>query len=157
MALAGAATLLAACGSTTGKGGGAAGNSTLDTTDRQGVGTTLVDSAGKTVYFADQEAGGELKCVKDCLEFWFPVLADGGKAPTVNGVRDLGVLHRSDDGKEQLTYQGKPLYTFQLDKSAGDIKGNAFEDDFGGTHFVWHAATVGDHAPAPTNGGGGGY
>jgi len=67
-----------------------------------------------------------------------------------------GTLHRPDNGQVQLTYDGKPLYSFSLDTTAGDITGNDLEDDFGGTHFVWHAVTIDTATPSPspdTNGG----
>ena len=158
-ALLATATLLAACGTTND-----GGDTTTDvsstavavhTRGNPDLGTVLVDSAGKTLYFTDQEANGMIRCVHDCLKFWFP--AESTDA-TASGVPALDVLRRSDDARNQLTYHGKPLYTFQLDKAAGEAKGNGFEDDFGGTHFVWHAVTLGAPAPDPsTADGGGGY
>jgi hypothetical protein len=62
---------------------------------------------------------------------------------------------REDNSRNQLTYQGKPLYTFSMDKAAGDTKGNGLEDDFGGTHFVWRAVTIDGSQQQPPAGGGG--
>jgi predicted lipoprotein with Yx(FWY)xxD motif len=121
-----------------------------------GVGQTLVDSAGKTVYFADQETGGTIKCTASCLSFWMPV---AGSADAAKSMAGLGVVKRSDTGNDQLTYQGKPLYTFKLDTAAGQGKGNNVQDAFAGTTFTWHAATTTAAAPtqAPATGGGYGY
>jgi predicted lipoprotein with Yx(FWY)xxD motif len=57
-------------------------------------------------------------------------------------VPGLAVLRRSDTGKDQLTYQGKPLYTFKLDKAAGQHTGHNLTDDFAGVTFTWRAATT---------------
>lgn len=121
-----------------------------------GVGQTLVDAAGKTLYFADQEAGGTIKCTASCLGFWMPVAGSADAAKAMDG---LGVVKRTDTGNDQLTYQGKPLYTFSLDNGPGQGKGNNVQDAFAGTTFTWHAATTTAAAPtkAPSTTGGGGY
>lgn len=158
----GAAMLLAACGSGTTQQGGAGGDTSSITVsvhakDHPQLGKILVDASGKTLYFADQDSADKLRCVDDCLGFWSPVTTSDGAAPTVPGV-SLDVVHRPDNGKDQVTLGGKPLYTFKLDKASGDANGNNVEDDFGNTHFVWHAATVGDKGtPTPTPSGDGGY
>lgn len=151
VALGAAAAALVACGD-----GGSAGDEATEPADgvvrmqeHPELGGILVDASGKTLYFADQEADGDIRCVDECLSFWFPALSADGAAPSAPGVTDLDVLRRADSGESQLTYQGKPLYTFQQDGAAGDVKGNSLEDDFGGTHFVWHAVTVDDGGAAP--------
>lgn len=152
------AMVLAACGTSAGSGTTEnADNATVRTADHPDIGTILVDTSGKTLYFAEQEKDGSVKCVDDCLDIWIPAVSPDSGEPT--GVEGLGVMRRSDNSQQQLTYEGKPLYTFQLDKAAGDAKGNAVEDDFGGTHFVWRAATVGAAQQPDTGGGGyeGGY
>lgn len=142
-----AAALLAACGST----GEDAGNTGSQEDSQQS--NILADASGKTLYFTDQEEDGTIRCVDECLDFWIP--AGRQDAPRTD-VAELDVKQRTDTQQEQLTYEGKPLYTFTLDKAAGDTKGDGLEDDFGGTHFVWHAVTLGGgDAPAPDNGGSG--
>jgi predicted lipoprotein with Yx(FWY)xxD motif len=113
--------------------------------DVNGVGKTLVDSAGKTLYFAYQEADGAIKCTAGCLDFWFPVEGTDSTAKSMEG---LAVVTRSDTGKSQLTYQGKPLYTFKLDTGPGKHQGNNVTDEFNGTTFRWHAATTTAAAPS---------
>jgi hypothetical protein len=71
----------------------------------------------------------------------------------------LGTTQGSD-GSTQVTFGGKPLYTFAED-TPGQVTGNGFSDSFGGTHFVWTAATVsgssaGSAPPATTQGSSGG-
>jgi hypothetical protein len=70
----------------------------------------------------------------------------------------LGTIHRPDDGLTQLTYNGKPLYTFRLDQAAGQAHGNNFTDHFGSAAFTWHAVTAsGASAGAAQPGDTGGY
>lgn len=109
-----------------------------------GIGTVLVDRSGKTIYSPQQEADGMIRCTASCLGFWFPVTVTSARqAHAVKGLAGaLGTIHRSDNGRTQLTYSGEPLYTFRLDTSAGQAHGNDFKDSFGGTTFEWRAVTV---------------
>jgi predicted lipoprotein with Yx(FWY)xxD motif len=105
------------------------------------VGSALVDGAGKTLYFSDQEATGAIKCVGDCLGFWFPVPGDPTTASTA-AVPGLAVIHRPDNGMDQLTYHGKPLYTFKLDNGPAQHNGHNLDDSFGNAKFTWRAAST---------------
>jgi predicted lipoprotein with Yx(FWY)xxD motif len=145
---------LAACGGGDGGNGGTAGaanGAAISVTDVGGA-KTLVDASGKTLYFADQEAGGAVKCVQACLNVWIPATGTADAAKAVDGA---GVQKRADTGAEQLTYQGKPLYTFKLDDGPGKTQGNGAKDAFGGTDFTWHAATTSGTTSSSNNGGGG--
>ncbi len=96
-----------------------------------GVGTVLVDSAGRTLYvFTDDEAGVST-CLGTCLVNWPPVVASEAPPapPVVAG--DLEVIQRAD-GILQLAYKGLPLYYYAGDTSPGDAKG----DGRGGVWFV---------------------
>jgi predicted lipoprotein with Yx(FWY)xxD motif len=159
---------LTACGASGTGGGKAAGSAggtgtapagaAVSVQNVSGVGQTLVDSAGKTLYFADQETGGTIKCTAGCLTFWIPATGSAADAKLVNG---LGVEKRPDTGAEQLTFHGMPLYTFKLDTGAGQANGNDVSDAFAGTSFTWHAATTTAATPGTTpstsTGGGVGY
>ncbi|HEX6934525.1 MAG TPA: hypothetical protein VF162_20445 [Streptosporangiaceae bacterium] len=105
-----------------------------------GVGMVLVDRSGRTVYSPQQEAHGKILCTGSCLGFWFPVSVSAGAQPQAGPglTGTLGTIHRSDDGITQLTYNGRPLYTFRLDQGPGEVHGNNFSDQFGGTSFTWH-------------------
>ncbi|MGW7685161.1 hypothetical protein ACWGID_30760 [Kribbella sp. NPDC054772] len=152
---------LAACGggsTTPGAAGAAPAAAAIAVHNVSGVGQTLVDASGKTLYFADQEAGGMIKCTSSCTSVWVPATGTTADTKAVSG---LGTMKRSDTGADQLTYQGKPLYTFKFDTGAGQAKGNNVSDSFSGTSFTWHAATT-TAAAAPTtspskSSGGGGY
>lgn len=179
LAGAAAATVLVACGSAgrtasgsaggTASGGGhqAAGKPVVMARHLAGLGTVLVSGSGKTIYSPEQETHGQILCTGSCLGFWFPVTvtsATGLHAPAgLTGA--LGTVHRRDDGRTQLTYNGKPLYTFKLDQSPGQARGSNFTDSFGGTSFTWQAVTAsgaaaGSGAPSssgPGYQGGSGY
>lgn len=170
--LAAAAVVVAACGSSggsTGSGGGNAGSTgsgpnagatagTVSTRNLTGIGTALVTSSGMTIYTpkTPAESNGNLKCTGSCLSFWFPVT--GSDAISSSGLPGkIGTIHRPDDGKTQLTYNGKPLYTFGLDTAAGQAHGNNFTDNFGGTSFTWqvvvsHGTAGGAASPASSPG-----
>ena len=162
--------LLAACGSASGTAGSNAGSgqqpsgaqgSVVSARKLSGIGTALVNHAGKTVYSPDQEAHGKIMCTGGCLSFWFPVtVVSGGTDSAPGGLAGrFGTIHRADDGLTQLTYNGRPLYTFRLDQRPGQVQGNDFADQFGGVSFTWHVVTT-SGAPASTAGSGnptGGY
>lgn len=159
LAAMGTAGLLAACGS----GGGttsASSGSVLATRQLNGVGTVLVDQSGKTVYTPDQEAGGTIHCTGSCLGFWFPVTVASAASPLPGGLGGkVGTVHRPD-GKTQVTFDGKPLYTFRLDNAPGQAQGNNFDDSFDGTSFTWRAVSTAGARPgvgATTPGGSSGY
>lgn len=128
-------------------------NAVVGTRTATGVGTVLTDSAGKTLYFTDQEAGGKVLCTADCVRIWIPLTVT---SESVSGgvPGKLATVKRPDNGKLQVTYDGKPLYTFQQDSGPGDAKGNSVKDSFGGTEFSWHAATTGGSAPDSSTTGG---
>lgn len=115
------------------------------------MGQALVDKAGMTLYFADEEADGSIKCIDDCLGFWFPAAPDTSTTDsgTPGSVPGLAVVRRPDTGKDQFTYQGKPLYTFKLDKAPGQHTGHNLTDELAGTTFTWRAATTTATTEAP--------
>lgn len=105
----------------------------------------LVTRAGFTLYSLSAETHGRFICTdKTCLSLWKPLAVARGTKPT--GVSHLATVRRPD-GRTQVTYQGKPLYSFVEDKRAGQAKGEGFKDV--GT---WHVASTGTTtktAPAP--------
>jgi predicted lipoprotein with Yx(FWY)xxD motif len=97
--------------------------------------TVLVTPRGMTLYSLTVETHGKFICTtKFCLSLWTPLIVPRGTTPT--GAHLLGTIKRPDDGRTQVTYRGRPLYTFNEDTKPGDVKGNGFKDV--GT---WLAAT----------------
>jgi predicted lipoprotein with Yx(FWY)xxD motif len=152
------ALALAACGS--GSDGGdestAAGaptdsSQTVSVASVDGLGEVLVDRSGMALYTADEEADGSVLCVDACEAFWSPLEAGDGTPTGPSEGPDLGVVERPD-GTQQVTADGRPLYTFAED-SPGEATGDGFSDDFGDQHFTWHAALA-DGATASGGTGG---
>jgi predicted lipoprotein with Yx(FWY)xxD motif len=96
----------------------------------------LVTSSGLTLYSLSAEKAGKFICTKkrECLGIWHPLLVPKGQK--VKGPVQLGTVKRPEGGT-QVTYHGRPLYTFAGDKKPGEAKGNGFKDV--GT---WHPAAL---------------
>jgi predicted lipoprotein with Yx(FWY)xxD motif len=144
LAIGASSAVLAACGGGDSGGGGntasmsaGSGIVSVHSVDNQKV---LADSQGRTLYSADVEKGGRVMCTSGCTTFWNPVSASAGQAKTAatDLNLDLGVVKRPG-GAGQLTFDGKPLYSF-TQEGPDQLKGNGFMDDFHGTQFTWTAA-----------------
>ena len=139
---------LAACGGGGGDSGGSAAatpsgtnTATVSVEDIGDAGRVLVDSTGKALYAADEEADGGVLCTDGCLSFWTPLTIDSG-TPTASSVSGkLGVSERPD-GTRQVTFDGKRLYSFTQD-DPGEVTGDGFSDAFDGQTFTWHVVSVG--------------
>jgi predicted lipoprotein with Yx(FWY)xxD motif len=121
---------------------------TVSVQNIDGAGNVLVDGKGEALYANDQEKNGMALCDGACLSFWTPLTVNGQPmGDSLNG--KLGVVKRSDGGK-QVTFNGKLLYTFYLDKP-GQVSGDGFDDAFGGKKFTWHVVHAnGSTSPAGT-------
>ena len=128
-----------------------AGGATVSAKQIGGSGSVLVDSADEALYANDQEKGMAL-CDGACLSFWTPLTVNGQpKGESLNG--KLGVVRRPD-GAQQVTFNGKLLYTFYLDKP-GQVGGDGFDDAFGGKKFTWHVVHA-NGSTSPSSGAGNG-
>jgi predicted lipoprotein with Yx(FWY)xxD motif len=96
--------------------------------------TILVDVKGLTLYSLSAETHGKFICKGSCLKIWHPLYVAAGVKPT--GPVKLGTIKRPDNGKRQVTFDGRPLYAFEEDTKPGDVKGQGIKDV--GT---WHAAS----------------
>jgi predicted lipoprotein with Yx(FWY)xxD motif len=87
------------------------------------LGLILVNSRGHTLYLFAKDRNGKSACSGSCAKFWPPSLRSG-KLTAGSGVKAsmLGTTRRSN-GSLQLTYNKHPLYTFVLDKQAGQTNG----------------------------------
>lgn len=121
------------------------------------LGDVLVDRQGRTLYLFGRDSGAMSACTGACAANWPPLRA--GHAPPVGtGAKasDVGTATRSD-GKNQLTYNGHPLYTFVNDKKPGDTNGEGIKA-FGGSWFaVSPSGSKVAPASKPQGGGYGGY
>jgi len=95
--------------------------------------TILVNLRGLTLYSLSAETNGKFICKRGCLVDWHPLYVAKGVKPT--GPVKLGTIKRPDNGRRQVTFKGRPLYTFDEDAKAGDVKGEGIKDV-----GVWRAA-----------------
>ena len=84
---------------------------------------TLVTHDGMTLYTFAKDAGGKSMCNDKCAANWPPLKA----ASTDKEMGKWSVITRDDD-QLQWAYDGKPLYTFVMDKKAGDMTGDGKMD-----------------------------
>jgi predicted lipoprotein with Yx(FWY)xxD motif len=93
----------------------------------------LVDQKGFALYIDSADRPPHFACTGACLVVWPPLLLPKGQAKPIagKGVTGLGVV-KSPSG-EQVTWHGKPLYTFIRD-SKGTVRGQGIKQD--GTWFV---------------------
>jgi predicted lipoprotein with Yx(FWY)xxD motif len=103
--------------------------------------TILITTRGHTLYSLSAETNGRFVCTGACTSTWKPLVVPTGVKPT--GPVKLGTIRRPD-GRTQVTFKGRPLYSFSGDSKAGDVNGEGFRDV--GT---WHAAVIAKAAPQP--------
>ena len=107
--------------------------------------TVLTNNAGQTLYSLSAETNGRFICTGSCLSLWRPLVVKAGTKPT--GPAKLGTIKRPD-GRTQVSFKGRPLYSFSGDKKPGEANGEGFKDV--GT---WHAAALGSASAAPESPG----
>jgi predicted lipoprotein with Yx(FWY)xxD motif len=168
--VAGAAALIAACGSsgspspsashsTTGAPAAhASGGSTVTImTQSTSKGTVLTNAQGRTIYWFAIDTPTASKCTGICLQYWPPVIGTPTAAPGTSLPMGFGTI-KNAAGQVQATYGGHPLYTYMGDSAAGQVTGNGLNLSGG----LWWAMTPNGAklAKAPAGapaGGGGGY
>ncbi|QFU94066.1 hypothetical protein [Amycolatopsis sp. YIM 10] len=105
----------------------------LTAAEVEGVGRVLTEQNGLTLYLFSKDSKKPPKsvCNGDCATTWPPLLANGD--PELSGVDEklVGKVKR-DDGTEQVTVGGWPVYTYAKDTAAGQANGHGV----GGT---WYA------------------
>lgn len=103
--------------------------------------TVLTRTNGHTLYSLSVETHGKFVCTGGCLRTWKPLVVSRGVKP--KGPVPLGTIRRPD-GRIQVTFKGRPLYSFDGDAKPGEANGEGFKDV--GT---WHAAKVAAASPSP--------
>jgi len=160
-AVAGAALLVAACGSS---GTSAYGTSTSPSSNGRypgvtsspagtpeppaantialrssGFGPILVDGSGRTLYLFEADRTDMSTCNGDCASVWPPLIAHGTPVAGAGINQSLLTTTTRKDGSLEVVYNGHPLYYFVSDKQAGDITGEAISS-FGAEWYVLSAA-----------------
>jgi predicted lipoprotein with Yx(FWY)xxD motif len=139
LALAVVSLLVAAgCGSSSSsdnsKTSSSSSKATVDLT-KTDVGDVLTGPSGRTLYLFEKDRSAKSTCSGECANDWPPLMASG-KPAAGSGVKAsmLGTSKRSD-GKEQVTYNGHPLYYYEGDMKAGQTAGQGM-DAFGAEWYV---------------------
>ncbi|MCK9797233.1 hypothetical protein BK634_02410 [Pseudomonas chlororaphis] len=83
----------------------------------------MVDHKGMALYTFAKDADGKSMCNDKCAANWPPLMAEGSD----KAMGKWTVIKR-DDGAMQWAYDGKPLYTFVMDKKVGDMTGDGKMD-----------------------------
>ena len=161
------ALVVAACGhkgsTTTGSNpnsGGSTSTAAVKSANVSGIGTILVNGAGRTLYMLSADKGGKVTCRStECTAAWPPMLLPSGASAPVGGsgvtASMLGTA-KASGGAMQVTYNNWPLYTFSGDAGPGQVKGQGIKS-FGG---VWHPLSPSGQlvtASASSSAGSGGY
>jgi predicted lipoprotein with Yx(FWY)xxD motif len=93
--------------------------------------TVLTNASGFTLYSFAPDTSTMSNCNGTCATYWPPVTGTPTAGPGVTG--RLGTIKRAD-GSTQATYNGRPLYTYVGDSSAGQRNGNNLNLNGG----LWH-------------------
>lgn len=130
------------------------------------MGTFLTTSSGLSLYEFVSDSSTKSTCYGPCAMYWPPLIVTG-KPTGAGGVSNgkLGTITRTD-GKKQVTYAGRPLYTYQPDSAPGDTTGQG-SGSFGAKWWLMApsgkpitsmagASSPASSAPAANSGGSGG-
>ena len=88
------------------------------------LGPILVDADGFTLYIFTADTDGVSTCYDGCAELWPPVPAESPIGADLDA--SLFSSTTRDDGSEQLTVNGMPLYLYTPDTAPGDTTGQGF-------------------------------
>lgn len=97
------------------------------------LGSFLVDSNGRTLYYFANDAVNKSNCTGQCLTTWPAFYAP---SIIVSGILDASNFGQitSSANASQTTYYGWPLYYYSGDKNPGDTNGQGFQN-------IWFAAS----------------
>ena len=100
------------------------------------AGDALSGAGGMTLYILTTDTSTTSSCTGGCATTWPPLTGIAGDVAAGNGVSGtFGTITR-DDGSQQVTYNGHPLYYYSGDSAPGDANGE-------GSGGVWFIAPVG--------------
>lgn len=104
--------------------GGAATSATkapIITVGDSSFGSMLFDSNERAIYIFEKDPRGDTVCYDECAQAWPPVFTEG-EPKAGKGVKGplLGTVKRRD-GRQQVTYAGKPLY-FYAHEAPGEVR-----------------------------------
>jgi predicted lipoprotein with Yx(FWY)xxD motif len=120
-----------------------------------GLGTVLVNPAGRTLYVFMKDQHRHVTCTGSCASFWPPLKWKSSGKPRAGGAAKTSLLglDKNPSGGKVVTYNHWPLYTYSGDSAAGQHKGWNLNLN-GGKWYVISAA--GKVVKQKTSGGGSG-
>lgn len=105
----------------------------------RGLGTVLVNGQGLTLYmFVPDHQRGKSTCYSKCASGWPPLrLPTGVTTPVAAGRAEVSLLGTTarKDGGLQVTYNGWPLYLWEVDTAPGEATGQGL-NSLGGLWYV---------------------
>ena len=97
---------------------------------KSALGYVLAAANGQVLYTYDKDTkGGTPTCTGSCAAIWPPLTGNPVAGSATTGLGTLGTVSDAN-GAKQVTYNGKPLYTYKGAKPLA-VKGN-------GIGGVWH-------------------
>lgn len=118
---------------------------TLARSEEQGE--YLADSEGRPLYILEGETSGETRCDAECLQVWPPFVATDSQPFAAQGELDSALIGTQplEDGTQQVTYDGMPLYYYVADLGNEQVTG-LVEDQWGEWYLVGPSGEkVGEH------------
>ncbi|MCM3140833.1 hypothetical protein [Brevibacillus sp. MER 51] len=92
------------------------------------AGEYLADPQGRALYYFKKDEAGKSNCSGECLANWPAFTQENFAVPEGFDKKDFGTITREDNGKQQVTYKGFPLYYFAKDQQEGDINGQGVKE-----------------------------
>ena len=102
----------------------------LQVMEHDSHGQYLADSEGMTLYYFTNDEPDTSNCTDDCLVNWPAFAASDIDEPEGYEDDDFGTITREDNGEEQVTYKGYPLYYFVNDMAEGDVNGQGVNNEW---------------------------
>jgi predicted lipoprotein with Yx(FWY)xxD motif len=87
------------------------------------LGAVLVNSKGHTLYLFAKDRTSRSTCVGTCATYWPPLISRGKPTAGTGVKQSLIRTTKRGNGTLQVTYNKHPLYTYSLDKRAGQTAG----------------------------------
>jgi predicted lipoprotein with Yx(FWY)xxD motif len=99
------------------------------------LGKILVDSRGRSLYLFEKDTGPRSTCSGACAVAWPPFTTSGTPKAGSGANASLIATTTRTDGKDEVTYNGHPLYYYAGDSKAGDTNGQDL-NQFGAPWYV---------------------
>jgi predicted lipoprotein with Yx(FWY)xxD motif len=134
------------------------GSVAVKTRKIKGLGTVLVNPAGRTLYVFMKDQHRHVTCTGSCTSFWPPLKWKRSSKPKAGGSAKDSLMGtaKNPSGGKVVSYNHWPLYTFVNDSAAGQAKGWNQNLNGGKWYVISAAGKVVKHKTASGGGGGGG-